>query len=67
MNITHGDQYNVECPECGEMITDLWDLGNSLHEGAVISCGSCDKEILVERLDMVVYITLSTMQTEVGK
>jgi predicted RNA-binding Zn-ribbon protein involved in translation (DUF1610 family) len=55
---TIGDQYRAECPVCGKMIWDLWDLGNSLQSGTVISCDSCGAEIVIEDVNIVAELTL---------
>lgn len=58
MNRTTGDQYQVECPACGKIIRDLWDLGDGLHDGANIDCGHCGTEVTVEAVDITVDVTL---------
>jgi len=58
MNRTTGDQYQVECPACGKIIRDLWDMGDGLHEGAKIDCGHCETEVTVEAVDITVDVAL---------
>jgi hypothetical protein len=55
---TTGDQYQVECPACGKIIRDLWDLGAGLCAGAKIDCGHCGTEVEVEAVDTTVDVTL---------
>ena len=50
MKRTHGDQYAVECPACGKVIQNLWDLGDGLHCDAKINCEHCDAVVSVESL-----------------
>ena len=58
MKRTTGDQYQVECPVCGKIIHDLWDLGDGLCAGAKIDCGHCGEEVEVEAVDTTVDVTL---------
>ena len=55
---TRGDQYLVECPSCGQMIRDLWYLGNELYAGNHINCPHCGKEVMIEEAEMTVHIVL---------
>jgi len=58
MKRTTGDHYRVECPACGQVIRDLWDLGDGLHEGAQIDCSHCGMEVTVESMEITVDLTL---------
>jgi hypothetical protein len=58
MKRTTGDHYQVECPACGKIIRDLWDLGADLCEGAKIDCGHCGEEVTVETIEITVDLTL---------
>ena len=38
---TIGDIYGIQCPNCGQEIRDLWDMGIALECGAAIACPFC--------------------------
>jgi len=55
---TIGDQNRCECPVCGKMIHDLWDLGNSLVAGNTIDCPRCGAEVDIVEVDTLVTVVL---------
>jgi hypothetical protein len=57
--ITHGDQYRIDCPACGKVICDLWDLGNGLVTGGTTECPHCEAELNIEEVDIAVDVALS--------
>jgi len=59
MTTTRGDQYWIDCPACGKLIRDLWDLGDSLFAGNTTDCPHCGTELTIEEVDMTVEVTLS--------
>jgi DNA-directed RNA polymerase subunit RPC12/RpoP len=60
-----GSQYQAECPECGKIIRDLWDIG--LQEGNEFCCPHCDSNITIESVDMIAYVTLVSNGSEDSK
>ena len=61
---TIGDPYYCECPECGEIITNLWDFGSRLYEGRSICCEHCEKDVRVVSVETSVVIRLGKMEAD---
>lgn len=48
-------EHSVDCPECGEPQTDLWDHDWGSHEEITTACGSCGKDYVLSRSITVRY------------
>ena len=54
MNETYNDD-GLECPSCGKVDTDAWELGDGFEGCGETECGYCDKPIKWERIVSVAY------------
>ncbi len=54
-----GDQYACECPYCGKIIRDLWDLGAGLCGGGTLTCDHCGKEVAIVTVETTVDVMLA--------
>lgn len=46
-----------ECPACGYVMRDAWELNGGEEGETETECGGCEREIIVNRSVSVTYVT----------
>lgn len=52
---THSDDDEIACPKCGEINTDLFEVGRGDEGDHDMDCGHCDAPLAISRVVSVSY------------
>lgn len=47
---TYTERY-CDCPHCGIMITEYWNVDNDYFDGRRVACPECDRTFIIDRVN----------------